>query len=236
MGVGTGTRTERDWTLYGFQTYYALLNCGFPLQPSAGTANGVHPVPLGFNRVYVHLDGPFSHDAWMRGLAAGRSFVTTGPMLLATVDRQDPGATLPPSPDPRGHRIEGTVFSEQPLESLEMVVNGEIVQRFEPQNRPTPEGARSTALDAFFLPETSSWLALRCIEQRPGGRLRFAHTAPWHFPVAGKPLTARRQEADWLVRRVEEEIRRSQGMAPEDLLTQYRKALAIYQRIAANAR
>jgi len=51
MGLsGSGTDTERDWTLYGFQTYYALLNCGFRLRPAAGTANGVHPVPLGFSR------------------------------------------------------------------------------------------------------------------------------------------------------------------------------------------
>ena len=95
MGLaGSGTDTERDWTLYGFQTYYTLLNCGFRLRPAAGTANGVHPVPLGFSRVYVHLDGPFSFDDWMRGLAAGRSFVTTGPMILAKVEDQWPGATF----------------------------------------------------------------------------------------------------------------------------------------------
>ena len=76
MNLGNGSNDELNWTLYGFQTYYALLNCGLRLQPTAGTANGVHPVPLGFSRVYVHLDEPFSFDAWMRGLAAGRSFVT----------------------------------------------------------------------------------------------------------------------------------------------------------------
>ena len=64
MGLsGSGTDTERDWTLYGFQTYYALLNCGFHLRPAAGTANGVHPVPLGFSRVYVQLEEPFSFGA-----------------------------------------------------------------------------------------------------------------------------------------------------------------------------
>jgi hypothetical protein len=35
MGLsGTGSDTERDWTLYGFQAYYALLNCGFRLRPA----------------------------------------------------------------------------------------------------------------------------------------------------------------------------------------------------------
>jgi hypothetical protein len=78
---GSGTDNERDWTFYGFHSYYALLNSGFRIAATAGTASGVHPVPLGFNRVYVQLDEPFSYEAGMRGVAAGRSFVTNGPML-----------------------------------------------------------------------------------------------------------------------------------------------------------
>ena len=82
--------TEWGWLNFGFETYYLLLNCGFRLQPTAGTASGVHPVPLGYSRVYVQLDGPFSGTAWIDGLRRGRSFVTNGPMLLATVDGQEP--------------------------------------------------------------------------------------------------------------------------------------------------
>ncbi|MFI5459955.1 MAG: hypothetical protein ACHRXM_31430 [Isosphaerales bacterium] len=48
--------TERGWIEFGFQNYYTLLDCGFHLRPTAGTASGVHPVPLGFGRVYVRLD------------------------------------------------------------------------------------------------------------------------------------------------------------------------------------
>jgi hypothetical protein len=83
--------TERDWIEYGCRNYYTLLNCGFRLRPSAGTANGVHPVPLGFGRVYVQCPGGFSYEAWLRGLDEGRSFVTTGPMLLAEADGRSPG-------------------------------------------------------------------------------------------------------------------------------------------------
>ena len=59
MGIGSGMEAERNWALYGFANYYALLNCGFRLRPTGGTANGVHPVPLGFGRVYVRVDGKF---------------------------------------------------------------------------------------------------------------------------------------------------------------------------------
>ncbi len=236
MGIGTGTGTEREWTQYGFQTYYALLNCGFRLRPSAGTANGVHPVPLGFSRVYVRLDGPFRYDAWMEGLAAGRSFVTTGPMLLATVDGRDPGATFAAPADASGYQVVCRVRSEHPLEGVELIVNGNVVQNSVPENRLTPEGALETTVTFRFTPEQSSWMAWRCSETRPGGRIRFAHTARWYFSVEGKPLLPPRREVEWLISRVEEEIRRSQNTAPEDLLMNYRKALEIYQQILATAR
>ena len=78
------------WASYGFQMYYALLNCGYCMRPSAGTANGVHPVPLGHSRVYVKIDGAFTYERWLEGLRAGRSFVTNGPALFLTVNGPGP--------------------------------------------------------------------------------------------------------------------------------------------------
>src|SRR5262245_27017755 len=89
--------TERGWLDYGFQNYYALLNCGFRLRPTAGTASGVHPVPLGFGRVYVNCPGKFDYDSWVRGLDCGESFVTTGPMLLVRVNDKNPGTIFKPA-------------------------------------------------------------------------------------------------------------------------------------------
>ena len=79
--------TEWGWIDFGFKSYYALLNCGFKLRPTAGTASGVHPVPLGYGRVYVECPDGFSYDTWMKNLNAGRSFVTTGPMLFVHGER-----------------------------------------------------------------------------------------------------------------------------------------------------
>lgn len=237
MGLsGSGSDTERDWTLYGFQTYYALLNCGFRLRPAAGTANGVHPVPLGFSRVYVQLDGPFTFDAWMRGLAEGRSFVTTGPMILGKVDGQSPGTNFKADAAAKDHKLECTILSEQSLESIELIVNGAVATRFKPQNTVTKDGAFGNRVETQLKPESSSWVAWRCFEKRPGDRFRFAHTAPWHFDITGRPLRPRRDEAEWLVTRVKEEIARSQGIAPESLINDYQRALLIYEQIAKTAR
>jgi peptidoglycan/xylan/chitin deacetylase (PgdA/CDA1 family) len=232
---GAGTDNERDWTLYGFQTYYALLNCGFRMRPAAGTANGVHPVPLGFSRVYVHLDEPFSYDGWMRALAAGRSFVTTGPMMLGKTDGQWPGAVLKPQNLENKYRLECEVLSEQSLESIELIVNGVVKERFTPQNVKSREGSFETRLSTDFKPEASSWFAWRCFEKRSGNRFRFAHTAPWHVEIPGKPLLPRRAEVEWLAASVQEEIARSKGAAPEGLIQDYGRALEMYQKLAAMA-
>jgi hypothetical protein len=232
---GSGTDTERDWTMYGLQSYYALLNCGFRIAPTGGSASGVHPVPLGFSRVYVHLDGPFSSDAWLRGLAAGRSFVTTGPMLQARAASQWPGATLTASNTSVAFDLQCEVRSEQPLESIELIVNGEVAARFEPPNASEAGVVRNT-VTTRFQPTGTSWLAWRCFERHPGGRIRFAHTAPWYVTAPGKPLRPRRVEAEWLVARVREEISRSRHVVPPEFLAAYERSLSVYESIAAEAR
>ena len=80
--------SEWGWLQFGWEVYYALLNCGFDISPTAGTASGVHPVPLGYSRVYVQTGERFNLSDWLTGLRDGKSFVTTGPMLFATVNEE----------------------------------------------------------------------------------------------------------------------------------------------------
>lgn len=232
---GTGTDTERDWTMYGLQTYYALLNCGFRIAPTAGTANGVHPVPLGFSRVYVRLDEPFSFDAWIHGLRAGRSFITNGPMLLAQAEGRWPGATLAATDAATEFALRCDIRSEHPLEAIELIMNGEVVQRFEPANRAASEPFRDEVATRLR-PDGNAWFAWRCFERRPAGRFRFAHSAPWYVTAPGRPLRPRRVEADWLVARVKEEIARSRGVVPDGFIAEYERALRIYEELARQAR
>jgi len=232
-----GGFTEWGWIDYGFKNYYALLDCGFRLRPTAGTASGVHPVPLGFGRVYVHCPAGLTYRAWLDGLNAGRSFVTTGPMLLARVDGKLPGevSRIPAGASPRP-RLEIEAYSPAPLEKIEVVVNGEVHRTLEPANEAGESGARRSAASLEVPIEGSSWLAVRAIERRPDGRVRFAHTAPFHFDVEGKPLRPRRAEAEFLVRRVEAEIARSRELLPPEALKEYEQALEAYRRALERAR
>jgi len=229
--------TERGWIEYGFKNYYTLLNCGFHLRPTAGTASGVHPVPLGFGRVYVKLKNGFDYDMWIRGLNEGRSFVTTGPMLFVTINGFDPGHVFRQSVEHKTtYTVVGTAKSIHPLECIEIVVNGHIARTIEAENVEMPSGAYSSIINENINIDNSSWIAIRCFERRMDGRIRFAHTGPFHVKVKGKPLQPRKAEIDFLIKRMQKQIERNKGVLPEEALKEYRQALKIYQKIAKSAK
>lgn len=237
MNIGTGIGTEREWTLYGFLNYYALLDCGFRLRPAAGTANGVHPVPLAFSRVYVHLPGGFNYDAWVNGLKVGRSFVTTGPMLITTVGGEQSGHIFNVRANGKqSFRVKGEVASVERATKVEIIVNGDVRESIVPKSTRNASGANEAHFEAEVEMDGSGWVAVRCWEERENGRFRFAHTAPWFVEAEEKPLRPRRDEAEFLVNRVEEEIARSGALLPPTALEEYRRALSIYQALARTAR
>lgn len=226
------TLSEWGWLNFGFESYYALLNCGFPLAPTAGTASGVHPVPLGHSRVYVHTGPTFSLERWMHGLKLGRSFVTTGPMLFAKVNGKFPGETFRhPRAMAREFEIEIETLSEQPLESVEIVVRGEVGVRLTPSNQRTADGAWRSRLRRSITIDDTSWIAVRCAEPRSPGRKRFAHTAPWQIRMGDHPLNPSREQIDWLLSQVDRELQRNRGILPPESLAEFQEAKAFYESI-----
>ena len=225
--------TEWGWLDYGFQNYYALLNCGFRLRPTAGTASGVHPVPLGFGRVYVYCPEKFTYESWISGLNAGRSFVTTGPMLFVHVNGKPPGYTFPSSDAAAGqYRVQGSAISELPLDRLEIVVNGDIVRTVKPKSRKTHLDSYEGEFDEQIPIDGTAWVAVRCFEDRADKRIRFAHSSPVHIDVAGKPLRPRKQEVEFLIQRVKEQLNRNEKVLSQESLDEYREALAAYEETA----
>lgn len=245
--------TEKGWIDFTFANYYALLNCGFRLRPTGGTATGVHPVPLGFGRVYVHLPDGFSYEAWMKGLNAGRSFVTTGPLLLSSVIVAPRASSVRGGREPDPAKVENSntfklgagrkgdflvwsrAVSARPLSRLEIVSAGEVLRSIKPANEPLEGGGFENAVSEVVSLDKSTWLAVRCYEPQADGRLRFAHSAPTHIDIEGKPLHPRPEEIQYLIRRVEAELARHAGTLPEAALDEYRTALAKYQAIAKAA-
>ena len=230
-----GGFTEEGWINFTFENYYTLLNCGFRLRPTAGSASGVHPVPLGFGRVYVHLGEEFSYERWIDGLDDGRSFVTTGPMLDVRVNNRLPGREFAESTSEDGtYRLTGWVRSATPVTSIEVVAAGRVVRRLEPANDAEPTGGFLTSIDEQFAFGSSTWLAVRCYE-RPAGRLRFAHSAPFHIDVPGRPLRPRREEVEYLLGRVESELARHREVLAGEAIAEYERAKAVYERLMTDA-
>lgn len=231
------TLTEWGWLNYGFEVYYALLNCGFRITPTAGTASGVHPVPLGYSRVYVHTGESFSAADWLAGLKLGRSFVTTGPMLFVKVDGCLPGETFTVD-ETAEHTalVEIESVSVKPLSVIEILVNGRVVQTIKPQSERLETGAFRFATSLAVPVRETSWLAVRSVEVQPGGRRRFAHTAPWHFSVAARPIRPRKEQVLWFISLMKREITRNEPILPSEALAEFQQALEFYQHLLPSAR
>jgi len=237
MRIGQGRQDERTWAEFGFKAYYALLNSGFALSPTAGTASGVHPVPLGFGRVYVHLPGGFDFAQWMKGLKDGRSFVTTGPMLLGEVEGRGPGHRWKlRDGETRRVTLNGSVVSAAQVSGVEVIVNGLVVRRVElSQPGQGAGGDPGASFETSIELGGTSWVAMRCWEVLPTGRVRFAHTASWFFQDASQPLRPYREEAAWLLAQMEREWERSQALLPEAGRREYQEALERYRALQAEA-
>jgi hypothetical protein len=226
--------TEWGWMDWGFKTYYAFLNCGFRMRPTGGTAGGVHPVPVGFGRVYVHVDGEFTYEKWIKGLDSGNGFVTTGPMLLVEFNGK-PAGTVFEGDDAKQVRLTGSAESRLPVDRIEIVVNGEVVRTLRPANTLTKLGGYSSPIDETLPLEHSSWAIVRCFETQPDGRLRFAHSAPAHFEIDG-PVRPQRREVTYFVSRMEQEIARNRGVLAAEELAEYEQALEIYRDLLGRAK
>ncbi len=233
---GPNQLTEWGWLNYGFEIYYALLNCGFRIAPSAGTASGVHPVPLGYSRVYVHTGNPFDADKWLAGLKRGRSFVTTGPMLFATVNGTRPGEEIQLKQGRSHHvTVELESISERPIDHVEILVNGDVAARIETDAAPTPSGAwRLVARESVSVDRTS-WIALRSTESRAYGRKRFAHTAPWHLTLGDEPITPVKTQVKYFIDLITDEIDRNQSILSTEALQEFSEALRVYKNLASRA-
>src|SRR5204863_4272779 len=107
------------------EIYYHALNCGLRIAPSAGSASGVLPNPVGYNRAYVHLEGEPSYEKWMEGLRAGRSFVTNGPLLRVTANGELPGHVFKADPE-LSIELAATLEGRDPVQELEIIRDGRI--------------------------------------------------------------------------------------------------------------
>jgi hypothetical protein len=219
------------YALNVFDIYYHYLNAGFPLIATAGSASGVLPNPVGYNRVYVDCGDEFSYERWWERLGEGRNFVTNGPMLFVTVDGRGPGGRL--SEEVQEVELKVETFVATSIDRIEVVVDGAVVAEHVPVGE-SSEVEWETSLDL----KEAAWVAVRCFEPAED-TIRFAHSGP--IRIQGR-VSHRKKEAgqfflawmDELLARIEAPDRYDSVEQKEEIRKQYLEAREVYEKIAAN--
>jgi TolB protein len=216
--------------------WYRLLNCGFRIPAAAGTdvfLNRINSYPPGWGRCYVHVTNRLSYAEWMLNEKAGRSFITTGPMLDWSVNGHEPGATLRLE-SPRKVRVRARASSQFPMKSLELIVNGLLVLT----NLPA-KGERELVLDQEVNLDRTGWLAVRCASGNasfPGGSTLAAHSNPIYVALPGHQLDARADAEYFLawIDRLDADLQKRDRIPVglEQVKTQLDTARAVYRRLA----
>jgi hypothetical protein len=170
----------------GYNDWYRYLNCGYRVTAAGGTDKMGAGTQVGGNRTYAYLGKEeFSFPSWAKAVRAGRTFATSGPLLLLQAAGSMPGDEIVM------RKGEGTVdvsveaISHVPLHRLEIVHNGRIVT-----SREDKAGTRRLTISESVKVRAPGWLAARCSSTMgPSLAARFgiaAHTSPVYLRVKGE--------------------------------------------------
>ncbi len=228
------------------ESYYRFLNVGLKVPFSTGTDWFIYD----FSRVYARMSEGLSEQSWLAALAAGRTFITNGPLLELHADDSEIGDTLRLDRE-RTVTATGRATGRTDFKKIELVHNGAVIAQ-----------APSRAVAGHFEAELKyplrvtepGWVALRVagrglISEGPASpsvipvrdetvarnemdEPLFAHTSPIYFEFAGRgvfqPEAARALVADM---EAAELAIRTNGHFKDD--AQRDEVLAIYREGAA---
>ncbi|MGE3805419.1 MAG: CehA/McbA family metallohydrolase, partial [Gemmataceae bacterium] len=208
------------------EVYYHILNAGLRLPPSAGSASGVLPNPVGYNRVYVHTGKELDYAAWWAGLRAGRCFVTNGPLLRVEAAGRLPGHVFSAK---KGASLDIDVKAQldslDPVPFLEIIKDGKVEKRV-----PYADVARTGSLGSLTF-TTSGWFLVRAVTDNPR-TFRFASTGPYHVEIGGQPRISKASAQfflDWTHER-SKRVKLDDNKEREQVLRYHRQAGDFWKR------
>ena len=219
--------------------WYRLLNVGAAIAPSAGTdvmTDFYRTMAVGTTRVFVKPEGPLTLNSYLAALRAGRSFVTTGPLLQFTAAGTGPGGTIASA---SGSEIAWSLDVASPVafETVEVIVNGAVAWSEKGLAAP----GKRTWTGRVQAP-SGGWIAARV----RGGAVQwpvmdsypFAHTGPaWFGRVGSSDRAAARVAARELLQWMDVADKRlAEGYAGADipkLTARFRDARRRLDAIAA---
>jgi hypothetical protein len=169
--------------------YYRLLNAGFRIAATGGTdqfSDVFLDPPAGSDRTFAHLQGALSHQRWLDTIKAGRTFFSTGPLLFLTVEGKEPGDEIALAASAQtAMRVKADLTSIAPLDTLEILVNGVVVETVRPTD---PQKLKVTFDGTVNVPE-GGWIAARATGPKSkylGDDYGFAQTSPVYVVRGGR--------------------------------------------------
>jgi hypothetical protein len=178
--------------------WYRFLNLGYRLPIVAGTDKMSAEIPIGAVRSYTHLltDEPLTFESWAAAVRAGRTFVTSGPILELSVEGHEPGDVISLRSSARLEVDVRARAAQAVLSDLELVVNGRVVAA---TSSPGAAGAAELALHQPVEVSAGSWIAARSRSrneiQSAFTTSMAAHTSPVYVEVADRPQSVPAEEA-----------------------------------------
>lgn len=172
--------------------WYRYLDAGYRLPLVGGTDKMSAGIPLGQVRTYARLapGAALTFEAWAAAVRAGRTFVTSGPLLELRVEGRSPGDELRLGGE-SSVEVELRARSAQPvIEALEIVLDGRVEARVDAASGPVSE----LLLRERIAVARSGWVAGRSRSSVAIGSAfasaMAAHTSPVYLGVAGRPQPA----------------------------------------------
>ena len=224
-----GTHGNARWAQ---QIYFHLLNCGLRLPPSAGSASGLVPNPVGYNRVYVFCGQDFSYQRWMKGLAAGQVVVTNGPLLRPLVEGQLPGHVFDAEAGQTLKlEIALSLATRDKIDYLEIIKNGRVVHEV-----PLREWAKNKGRLPPVSFKQSGWFLVRAVTN-VHSTYRFAMTGPYYVEIAGKKRVSRASAKffhDWVFERARR-LKIADTKQRKEVIAEHRAARDYFARLMDRA-
>lgn len=219
----------------GLEGWYKILNIGFRF-PSLGASDFPACRKLADCRTYIYSDTEPTMEDWLRAAATGRSFFTTGPLMLLTVDGKRPGDIVHTSAE-KTVKAKIHVRSEvAPVTHIDLIVNGRVAAR-KTWRKEDGQGQWLEFEHELKISE-SSWVAATAYSQSATGNPDAeAHTNLIYFYRNNRaPYNA--PDLEWLLEKLEGRIaahrKRKIAVGKDKVLAYFEKARKRLMEIRSN--
>ncbi len=206
--------------------YYDYLNLGFRITAAAGS-DFPWGSTIGEVRTFVYTGKEFSADTWFKGLKAGHTFVTNGPVLFFEADHNLPGSELIKT---KGAVTELSVkaASNPGIGNITRVAiynnDGLVAEKLNTGK------LDSLSIDLSHTLDKSQWLA--AVVYCDNGAV--AHTTPIYFIVDGRPTWDKKKAPAIIQKQLEairliEEEEKSKPKTDKGILDRLENAKSFYR-------